>query len=386
MDPINIDFMQLINLFEGETLRSCGELNVFVKNGTQVDPIKVLKLNNISSSSLGRYEISLCLDDHLLTILKEKESIMIDGYKGEQKEYLKNYFKAEFVDKRKKFLEHLDNLFRQGLRDVLICSGLYRPQEADYFVFEPSSTRLALIPDSGVIQRAILSKHILNRIVVLGAERFFVALPRLCLWELENMASDSKDALRKRKGYRGLQEINALRKYSSHIFDIPTPASYILPSKEGSRLSSDALIRLQIREYARAFSPLADAWFITCDKTSFAIAQLEGIKSYCLSIGDLFTIPSRIKVPSWDLLFGKVYTPMSTLVYELAIQYGSVRINSKENLEIWIYGDFPNKKADDWIRGLVQVDLRRGNIESLKEDLHTPSDNIKKVRENAFFW
>lgn len=378
--------MQLINLFEGETLRSCGELNVFVKNETQVDSIKVLKLNNISSSSLGRYEISLCLDDHLLTILNEKAKMLIDGYKDEQKEYLKNYFKAEFVDERKKFLEHLDNLFRQGLRDVLICSGLYQPQEVDYFAFETSSRRLALIPDSGVIQRALLSRHILNRIAVLSAERFFVALPRLCLWELENMASDSKDALRKRKGYRGLQEVNSLKKYASHIFDIPMPASYILPSKEGSRLSSDALIRLQIREYARAFSPLAETCFITCDRTSFAIAELEGIKSYCLSIGDLFTIPSSIKVPSWDLSFGKVYIPISTLVYELAIQYGSVRINSEENLEIWVYGDFPNKKADDWIRGLVQVDLRSGDMENLRKDLHTPSDNIKKVCENAFFW
>jgi len=387
MASISVEFTRLINLFEGKALRSYRKLDVFVKDSeAQTSPLKVLTLSNISNSSFGRYEISLCLDTSLLAVLRNKEKIRLNGYDNEQEKYLKSHFESKLVDKREKFLEYLDNLFRQGMRDALICAGLHKPQEIDDIISETSSTRLAFIPDSGVIERALLSRHILNRISVLGNERFFVALPRFCLWELENMASNVKEALRKRKGFRGLQEIDSLKKYPSHIFDIQIPALYVLPSREGSRLSSDALIRFQIREYARAFSSLADACFITCDRTNFAIAKLEGIRCYCLSIGDLFTIPSHIKIPSWNLLLGKMYTPISTVLYELAIQYGSIRITGGENLDIWIHGDFPDKKADDWIRGILQLELRNGNIEDLKNDLQSPSDNIKKVGENAFLW
>ena len=199
------------------------------------------------------------------------------------------------------------------------------------------------------------------------------------------MASSSKKVLRKRKGFRGLQEVESLKKYPSQVFDIQIPGPYLLPSKEGSRLSLDTLVRVQIREYARAFSSLIETCFLTCDKTNYAIAKVEGIASYCLSIGDIFTIPNNLKIPSWTRLCGRIYTPLSNLFYELGVQYGNVKITdpAEKDLEIWVTGDFPNKKAEDWIRGVVQVDLRCGDIEKMKEDIRSPCDNIIKVSEYA---
>jgi len=387
MNSTNVQNAQLINLFENGTLRSYRTMDISVNDSeTQKDSIKTFILKNTSSSPLGRYSISLCFDHRLLEILHEKDKIKLNGYGDGDKEYLRSLFKDKLVDNRTKFLEYLDDSFRQGIRDSLISAGFCTPPEIEEILSETCSTNLAFIPDSGVINRAVLSRQILNRLSIFGTGRFFVAIPRFCLWELENMASASKEAFRKRRGFRGLQEIESLKKYPSQIFDIEIPAPYIFPSKEGSRLSSDALIRFQVRQYARAFSSLIDTCFVTCDKTSYAIAKLEGIKSYCLSIGDLFTVPPQLKLPNWNGLFANMYIPQAVLIHELAIQYGSVKISGEENLEIWINIDFPNKKADDWIRGTMQVELKSGDIDAMKKDLQSLPQNVEKVREYESFW
>ena len=374
-------------MIEGETFRSFKELHLLANDAEKMKkPVHLFSLRNLSSSSLGRYLIELSLDEDFLKILKMRQEILkSQKYEAAQKRFLKKYMEKNLLNNPRGSITYLDNLLRQGTRDVLIRSGLYAPPEIDEIIKEIVDTNLAIIPDSGIINRAILSRYLANHLVSLGSERFYIAIPRTVLWELENNASSSI-LTRKRRGFRGLQEVHTLKKYPSHIFTIQIPGNFLHPSRTGDRPSMDALVRYQIREYARTYSSLVKTCFITCDKTNYIIARIEEIECYNINIGDIFTVPQKIQMPRWSHLYGRIYVPISNLVYESAICFGEIQIVdaldlTKRNLFLRIIGDFQEKKAEEWITGTTKIIIEKGDKKRFLHDLDEPSTNIQMVKK-----
>ena len=371
---------------EGETLRSFKELHILINDTEKMKkPIPIFCLRNLSSSSLGRYKVMLSLDQEFLEILQLRHEILkSQKYEETQERFLEEFMEGNLLKNPKQSIRYLDNLLRQGIRDVLIRSGLHTPPEIDGIIKKTVDKNLAIIPDSGIISRAILSQHLANHLVLLGSQQFYVAIPRSVLWELENNASSS-NPIKKRIGFRGLQEVHTLKKYPSHIFTIQTPDNLSLPSRTGDRPSVDALVRYQIREYARIYYSLVKTCFITCDKINYIVSRIEGIDCYNINIGDIFSVPQKIKMPFWSHLYGRVYVPASNLIYESAICFGEIKIvdaidPTKCDLSVTITGDFPEKRAQSWITGATKINLEKGDDQSILHDLEEPSKNVQIVQ------
>ncbi len=97
-------------------------------------------------------------------------------------------------------------------------------------------------------------------------------------------------------------------------------------------------------------------------------------------------MPQEIGMPRWNHLYGKVYIPISNLVYESAIHFGELKIvdtidPNTRDLSLNVVGDFQEKKAKDWITGTTKVCIDKGDEASLLHDLKTPSENIEILRK-----
>lgn len=316
-------------------------------------------------------QLDVCEDEHrsLITITKETNGCGI-AIKAEEKDTL--------------------NDLEQALHR---CALLLSPNWHDIAEVISRYDDVILGVDTNILYNCVLSEHLLNEFSVINPKEYvsspgwiLVVVPAAVMHELEQAANirDSKGFLLKegRMAFRAIQEILEL----DQSCDLPGVSLIIAGEanptldtrhelkglrrdlsrerarQEGNRFSyihfssGDTIIRDQIKHFAKMVDFHKGLFFLTSDKSNAALAKAEGLHPIYYKVPKLYNTPPKgINPPNIhcescnpDLPI-TIRVPVGKLVYEVAVQFGSVRLKwdsdqvelrcdrMGENLEFWLH-------------------------------------------------
>jgi len=248
--------------------------------------------------------------------------------------------------------------------------------------------------DTNILYNCSLSEH-LNTAFSLIASRQYVhtpnwilyAIPNAVMHELEeaaNIRDEGKLDHPGRMGYRALQEIMELSLSldmtgvsliivgeSNPILDTRVEIQglrkdlHIARSKESkTRLpkpqkvsSGDMIIRDQFKRFLRQIDFHKGTHFITADKSNAALAEAEGLHSIYVQSHHM-----KDKMVPLEVDGITVVVPIGKLIYEMAVQFGTIRIKWKnsedgKNRQIEIGCDLKGESLDTWIQRCLRMNL-----------------------------
>jgi len=294
--------------------------------------------------------------------------------------------------------EFSDDLASVFYRCGLIYSPLWK--EVAKLISEYDDVIIAL--DTDVLIDAIATEHLIPLLSLSNFSEYvhtpnwmLFVVPAAVMHEIETFAnSRDKGRLtrRGRLGYRALQEIlelEASKEIQGVSIIIVGEANPILDTRielqgiradfaysqrreergehevalEQLRLprlsSGDAIIRDQFKHFLGQISFHKGAYFLTADKSNAALARAEGLHSIYYKRPTLFEIIKReilvrnpiikqFKIPLDGKEFVTIHIPLGKLIYELAVQFGSILIQWDNN-KVRVMCDAKGESLDCWI-------------------------------------
>ncbi|MCL0048457.1 hypothetical protein M1N20_03305 [Dehalococcoidia bacterium] len=281
--------------------------------------------------------------------------------------------------------------------------------------------------DTNMLYNAAITEHILSSLTIVDLRKYvhtpnwiLIIVPSAVMHEIEEATNyrdnDGNLELPGRMGYRALQEIleldsNAdLTGVAVAIVGEANPmldtrvelqglrkdlvvierkrgqtgsisAWTAVPPVIGRKMSSgDTIIRDQFRTFLRGLSFHKSAYFLTADKSHAALAKAEGLQALyyktppssealgsrekgTIELPEILSEPERLKLS----------VPIGKLIYELAVQFGSIRIQwgsesvetscdtRAETLDHWIHREL---RFDNWqLEKLLQAYSSVGRFE-----------------------
>lgn len=282
--------------------------------------------------------------------------------------------------------------------------------------------------DTNMLYNAAITEHILGSLTIVDIRQYIhtpnwilIIVPSAVMHEIEEAAnyrdSDGNLELPGRMGYRALQEIleldnNAdltgvsvaivgeanpmldtrvelqglrkdlvvierIRRQTGGISARPDAGIPVIGRKTSS---GDTIIRDQYRTFLRGLSFHKSAYFLTADKSHAALAKAEGLQAlYYKTPPSSEALGSKekgtIELPEvpCEPDYLKMSVPIGKLIYELAVQFGSIRIGwdsetietscdkRAETLDHWIHREL---HFDDWqLAKLLQAYSSIGKFE-----------------------
>jgi hypothetical protein len=134
--------------------------------------------------------------------------------------------------------------------------------------------------------------------------------------------------------------------------DLPSGPGQQSAKKPPKSSSGDMIIRAQYREFLRQIDFHKGTFFLTADKSNAALARAEGLHAI------------YYKTPSYDAALGEVgphvipctpseasirmAVPFGKLLYELAVQFGSIRITWGRQ-KVQLHCDEKGESLDHWL-------------------------------------
>lgn len=249
--------------------------------------------------------------------------------------------------------------------------------------------------DTNILHDASLSEQLLNSLSLIDPKQYvhtpswlLIVIPSAVMHEVEQAtnARDQKGSLTLagRMGFRALQEILELDQSADLMgvsLIIVGEANPVLdtrvelrglredmakrsPQPAGGHLSTklstgDTIIRDQFKHFLRQLDFHKGAYFLTADKSNAALAKTEGLHPVYQKVPPWYAAKDEIEPPRILCEPGpEVITlavPLGKLVYEVAVQFGSIKIGWDTD-EIEIACDDRGESLDHWI----YKDLRVG--------------------------
>ncbi|MBO3842950.1 MAG: hypothetical protein FGF48_11150, partial [Candidatus Brockarchaeota archaeon] len=289
------------------------------------------------------------------------------------------------------------------------CGLLYsrRWQEIAEAISEHDDIIMAL--DTDILMEAVVTEHLINSLSLTDRIEYvhtpnwlLFVIPAAVMHEVETFANSRKEGRltrRGRLGYRALQEIldlEASKDIQGISVVITGEANPILDtrielqglradfqsSKKGSELeedrlrlprmsSGDTIIRDQFKQFLRQIGFHKGAYFLTADKSNASLARAEGLHPIYYKRPTLTkymgTILSKIVVEPLKISLGEigdmsVDVPVGKLIYELAVQFGSIIIRW-EDKEVEFGCDEKGESLDSWIFRSLRI--KREDLEEL---------------------
>jgi DNA-binding protein/cold shock CspA family protein len=274
--------------------------------------------------------------------------------------------------------------------------------------------------DTDIIMDAVVSEQFLSSLSLTDLMEYvhtpnwlLIVVPAAVMHEIEinaNSRDEGRLTLKGRLGYRALQEIfelesnlnlpgvsliitgeanpildtrverQGLRSDIFHMKSEEKKQETIMKSLRVLRMSSgDMIIRDQFKQFLRQISFHKGVYFLTADKSNAALARTEGLNSIYYKKPRLIPhFPRRdeeefeLKPPEIPLDSGERITidvPLGKLVYELAVQFGSIKIRW-DGGEIRVKCDMKGESLDRWVFRDLFID---------KEDLQKLLENYENT-------
>lgn len=281
--------------------------------------------------------------------------------------------------------------------------------------------------DTNVLYDCVVSQHLLDSFMLCGHQSYMhtpnwtlLVVPSTVMHEVEQAANDREEYSGKldfygRRAFRGMQELLELERSrdirgisliitgeTNPVLDTRVELRALRDEfrRAGNTIRSpayrrgsagDTLIRDQYKAFLRQVSFHKGCYFLTSDKTSAALAEAEGLHSIyyqrCTGrtlmklaedAGDTDgSAPEsyRLRRASFDQADVSTTVPLSKLVYELAVEFGEIRITCSRHrdyrfqiscdregrtLEPWLYREliFSSSKRLDMLK--AEYDKRGG--------------------------
>jgi len=214
--------------------------------------------------------------------------------------------------------------------------------------------------DTNVLYACILGEHLLDEFSRIHPRPYresvnwiLLVIPGVVMKELENSANMRKGnrlSHAGRRGYRALQEITTLKRtegfqgLSVLVVGATNPEQLHLSPDGLTILNADSMIRDQFKAFLRGIDFRKGIFFLTLDKTNASLAAAEGLTAIRIQH------PRRLRkgdelsmAPEESILIGR-------LVYELAIEFGSIRVawEDRGTHYIDLEGAWPWKSMEHW--------------------------------------
>jgi DNA-binding protein/cold shock CspA family protein len=304
--------------------------------------------------------------------------------------------------------EFEDDLASVLYRCGLICSPLWK--EVTKQISEYDDVIIAL--DTDVLIDAVVTEHLIPLLSLTSSSEYvhtpnwlLFVVPAAVMHEIETFANAREKGRltrRGRLGYRALQEIlelEASKDIQGASILIVGEANPVLDARielqglradfafsqrkeeeqkaalEKLRLprmsSGDAIIREQFKRFLSQIGFHKGAYFLTADKSNAALARAEGLHPIYFKRPTLreailrseqtglFKI-EQIKIPLDGRNFITIHVPIGKLIYELAVQFGSILIQWDDN-RVRVECDTKGESLDFWVLRSLKIgkeDLR----------------------------
>jgi len=296
--------------------------------------------------------------------------------------------------------EHKDRIYRDGIRDAFYRSGLLVPPNCLPPHWKEIAQKIAIFDDvilgidTNILFNCTISEHLIPALSLMNPAEYFhtpnwllFVVPSAVMHEIEGAANAREEQgflrFEGRMGFRALQEIIGLTQVKDIAGVSLTIAGEYNPAldtrvelqglredfckREGrswrSRKSSsgDMIIRDQFKRFLRDMNFHKGAYFLTADKSNAALARGEGLSPI------YFRSPHRYYLERTEFTpcsiseagGGKRITmgiPIGKLVYEMAVQFGTVKIKpvpdgapQRGDTEIEMQCDAKGESPDNWV-------------------------------------
>ena len=223
------------------------------------------------------------------------------------------------------------------LNSALLCAGFVEPT-----AITTTARRLAeyedliLGVDTNILYAAILGEHLLDEFSRIHARPYresinwiLLVIPGVVMKELENAANMKKGgrlAHAGRRGYRALQEITTLKRTEGYqglsvlVVGATNPEQLHLSPDGMTIVNADSMIRDQFKAFLRGIDFRTGVFFLTMDKTNASLASAEGLNALRIQYPHRLRKGDDLSMPREESIL------LARLVYELAIEFGTVRV------------------------------------------------------------
>lgn len=281
------------------------------------------------------------------------------------------------------------------LNTALMCAGFVEPIGLDAVARRLAEYEDIVVGvDTNVLYACILGEHLLDEFSRIHPRPYresinwiLLVIPGVVMKELENAANMKKGGRLShagRRGYRALQEITTLKRTEgfqglSVLVVGPTNPEQLQISPDGLTIvNADSMMRDQFKAFLRGIEFRKGIFFLTLDKTNASLAAAEGLTAIRiqhprrLHKGDELTRPREEST-----LLGRV-------VYELAIEFGSIRITWEDRGRhfLELEGAWPWKSMEHWEASeLLCTDFDQGFHKALNRHVDGRFDARRFLRE-----
>ncbi len=272
--------------------------------------------------------------------------------------------------------------------------------------------------DTNILRDAALSEQLINSLSLIDPEEYvhtpnwvLIVVPSAVMHEIEQQANnrDGRGFLMDegRMGFRALQEILELDQ-STDLMGVSLlivgEANPMLDTRVelrglredlarreprprlSARLSTgDTIIREQFRQFLHQIGSYKGAYFLTADKSNVALAKIEGLhpiyykKPRSQDAGGVIDPPRILCKPELEIT---LIVPIGKLIYELAVEFSSIKISWDATEEIEIACDAIGESLDPWLYRALIIGTRKHLRKLLRNYASVgkfPLDKIKKV-------
>lgn len=253
---------------------------------------------------------------------------------------------------------------------------------------------LILGVDTNILYATILGEHLLDEFSRIHVRPYresvnwiLLVIPGVVMKELENAANMKKGARLShagRRGYRALQEITTLKRTEGYqglsvlVVGLTNPEQLHLSPDGLTIVNADSMIRDQFKSFLRGIDFRKGVFFLTMDKTNASLAAAEGLTALRLQYPRRLRKGDELPMPDEESVL------LARLVYELAIEFGTVRIAWEDRgpHHIDLEGAWTWKSMEHWEAWqLLTSDLDPGLHKALNRYVDGGFDARRFVRE-----
>lgn len=426
-----------------DTVSYCLEINLILNansrsikgaNNTEEEEEKITKLEYIKYprhhllldsllSQKGKLEVSTNDSGHLIDIIKSNSGIkcILD------KRYLKDVNYMKWDDK--KVLQSLRSVY---YRCGLLLSPMWKAIAESLSRFDD----IVIGVDTNILYTSVLTEQLFSSLSVIDPIEYvytpnwiLIVICSTVMHELEQAANirDNKGMLQLegRMAFRALQEIIEIDQSP----DLPGISLFIVgetdpvldtkielqglrqdlaknrSQKTGKyieelrktispkRSTGDIFIRDQFKQFIRQMDFHKGIYFLTADKSNAALSRAEGLFSIYYPLPnqkEVQGIKSDGEVKPVRIPCGKsthepitLSVPLGKLIYELAVQFGNIKINWEDD-EIEIRCDPFGASLDHWVNRELTIKNQRVLIDNYATNGKISLDNVERFWSENF--
>jgi len=281
------------------------------------------------------------------------------------------------------------------LNSALLCAGFVEPVGLTAIARRLAEYEdIILGVDTNILYASILGEHLLDEFHRIHVRPYkesinwiLLVIPGVVMKELENAANMKKGSRLShagRRGYRALQEITTLKRTEGYqglsvLVVGPTNPEQLHLSPDGLTIvNADSMIRDQFKAFLRGIDFRKGVFFLTMDKTNASLAAAEGLTALRIQY------PRRLRKGEELALLPEGSVLLARLVYELAVEFGTVRVTWEDHGPHYIdlEGSWTWKSMEHWEAWqLLGSDLDPGFHKALNRYVDGAFDARRFVRE-----